>query len=245
MCRRAVFVSVLAAATVCAQQAPSADLLSQFKASLKQTLRRLPDYTCVETIVRSRRRSDSRQFQPLDIIRLQVGLVGGRERYSWPDSKRFDDRELADLVGRGIIGTGNFAGHAQHVFLSPATRFTPGDDPARFDYEVPVEYSSYKLRVPPNESEVGVRGSFQLDPQTLDLLHLEIHADEIPAKLGMSAMSEIIGYGRVPMGDSDFLLATSSQLSMIALDGEEYRNQITFSDCRQFRVESNIRFDTD
>jgi len=60
----------------------------------------------------------------------------------------------------------------------------------------------------------------------------------------MSRMSQTIGYARIPMGDSDFLLTTSSQLTMVALDGEEYRNQITFSDCRQFRVESNLRFDT-
>src|SRR4030088_201519 len=118
MCRRAVFVCVVVAVALCAQPVPS-DLLPRFQASPKQTLPRLPDYTCIETIARSRRASTSPHYQPLDTIRLQVGLIGGRERYSWPDAARFDDRELRDLVGRGIIGTGDFAGHVQHVFLSP------------------------------------------------------------------------------------------------------------------------------
>jgi hypothetical protein len=252
MCRRVVFVCVVVAVNVFAQPVPPPDLLPRFQASVKETLRRLPDYTCIETIARSRRAPTSHHYQPLDTIRLQVGLIGGRERHSWPDATRFDDRELRDLIGRGIVGTGDFAGHVQHIFLSPATTFTPHDDiavrdrpAARFEYEVPVEYSRYKLRVPPHEFEVGVHGSFEVDIQTLDLLTLEVHADEIPLELGMSRVSEVISYTRIPIGDSEFLLATSSQLTMVALDGEEYRNQITFAECRQFRAESNIRFDGD
>jgi len=57
---RAVFASVVAAVTVWAQPAPSTNLLSRFQVSLKQTLRRLPDYTCVETIVRSQVAGDWR-----------------------------------------------------------------------------------------------------------------------------------------------------------------------------------------
>jgi hypothetical protein len=240
------------AVNVFAQPAPPPDLLPRFQASIKKTLRRLPDYTCIETVARSRRAPTSPHYQTLDTIRLQVGLIGGRERHSWPDATRFDDRELRDLIGRGVIGTGDFAGHVQHIFLSPATTFTPQDNTAlrerpaaRFDFEVPVEYSRYKLSVPPHEFEVGVHGSFWVDLQTLDLLTLEVHADEIPLELGMSRVSEVISYARIPIGDSDFLLATSSQLNMVALDGEEYRNQITFAECRQFRAESNIRFDGD
>src|SRR5690348_8495357 len=113
MYRRAAcaFVLVAAAKSIGAQPEPAstADLLTRFQATVKETLRRLPDYTCVETVARSRRTPPSTHYQPLDTIRLQVGLIGGHERYTWPDAARFDDRELRDLVGRGIIGTGNFA----------------------------------------------------------------------------------------------------------------------------------------
>ncbi|MCU1273118.1 MAG: hypothetical protein JWO48_549 [Bryobacterales bacterium] len=215
-------------------------------------LGRLPDYTCVESIARSRRTPGGNGFQPLDTIRLQVGLIGGRERYTWPDAARFDDRELRDLVGRGIIGTGDFAAHVHHVFLSPATQFTPraaeafhNRQAARFDYEVPVEYSRYTLRVGAGEAEVGVRGSFWWDLQTFDLLRLEVYADEIPPELGMSRVSEVIEYARIPIADSNFLLPVSSELSMVALDGMEHRNQITFTECQHFQAASSVHFDAD
>ena len=239
-------VSVVVVTTLCAQ--PQPDLLPRFQSAVKETLRRLPDYTCMETITRGRRTPPSNRFQPVDTIRLQVGLIGGRERHAWPDA-RFDDRELRDLVGRGIIGAGDFAAHVRHVFLSPATEFSPRGTAtlrnraaARFDYELPVEYSRYKLRVPPEEAEVGVRGSFWIDLETLDLLRLEVHADEIPPELGMSSVTEIIDYARTPIAGSDFLLPASSELTMVGLDSEEHRNQIAFTECRQFKSESSISF---
>jgi len=248
------FLWTLTATTLIAQPPPAApaNLLSRFRASVNTLLGRLPDYTCVESIARSRRTSGGDGFHPLDSIRLQVGLIGGRERYTWPDAARFDDRELRDLIGRGIIGTGDFAAHVHHVFLSPATQFTPkgteafhNRQAARFDYEVPVEYSRYKLRVGAGEAEVGVRGTFWVDLQVFDLLRLEVYADEIPPELGMSRVSEVIEYARTPIAESDFLLPISSELSMVALDGVEHRNQITFTECRQFQAASSVHFDAD
>ena len=236
-----------------AQSQPAAgELLPRFRGALRETLRQLPDYTCIETIARTRRSSAQAPFEPLDTIRVQVGLIGGKERYAWPDAARFDDRELRDLAGRGVIGTGNFASHVQHVFLSPATQFTAagggildGHNAARFDYALPVEYSRYTIRVPPHEAEVGVRGSFWFDPSTLDLLRLEVLADEIPPELGLAGVNVTIGYARTRIGDSDFLLPNTSQLTMTSPDGGEYRNQITFGECRQFRAQSQLRTEID
>jgi hypothetical protein len=246
----AAVVSVLAGLSAHAQDQDQADLLPRFRVNLKENLRHLPDYTCIETVARSRRSVKETHSQPLDTIRLRVGLIGGKERYTWPDAPSFDDRDLRDLVGRGIIGTGNFADHVRHVFLSPAAVFKPlgsvdfrGRQAARFDYEVPVEYSRYKLRVAPEEAEVGIHGSFLVDPETMDLLTFEVRADEIPPELGLSRMAENIGYARVTIGNSPFLLATSSDLTIVTLDGEEYRNQITFGECHQFQAESKLVID--
>jgi hypothetical protein len=129
MYRRSVVAVILVAGAtaLCAQPPPAApaDLLPRFRMWLKHALGRLPDYTCIETIARARRTPPSTHFQPLDTIRVQVGLIGGRESYAWPDAAPFYDRELRELVGRRIISAGDFAGHVHHVFLSPATQFTP------------------------------------------------------------------------------------------------------------------------
>jgi hypothetical protein len=228
----------------------SAAVLSRFRTQLKETLKQLPDYTCVQSIERSRRPSTSVSYQPLDAIRVQVGLIGGNEKYSWPDSRKFDDKELRDLVGKGVVSTGNFALHVQHVFLSPATQFTElgptevaGRKALRYGYELPVEHSRYMLRFPPHEAEVGVRGKFLLDTGSLDLLELEVVADEITPELGIQSVTHVIRYARMPIGDGQFLLPGSARLSLIDLAGEEHRNDSNFSECRQYKAESKLSFE--
>lgn len=230
------------------QPAP-ADLLDRFRASIRETLRQLPDYTCQETIQRSRRPVKGSGFQNLDTLRLQVALINRRERYSWADATQFEDRELRELIGKGVISTGGFASHVAHVFLSRAAQFQrkgqeemQGRPAVRFDYEVPVEHSTFKVSVPPEETEVGVRGTFWVDVETLDLLRLEVHADEVPTELGISEVRETIDYARTPIGDGTFLLPVSSTLLVTDLQSEEHRNQASFSACRQYKVESNVRF---
>ena len=53
----------------------------------------------------------------------------------------------------------------------------------QWDYEVPQLLSGYLLRVGSHEAIVGYHGSFWADPKTLDLLRLEVQADEIPPQL--------------------------------------------------------------
>ena len=228
----------------------SDDLLARFRERIKDTLKRVPDYTCAETVTRSRRTGSQGVFQSLDVLRLQVALIGGRERYAWPDARQFDERDLRDLVGKGVIGTGNFSDHARHVMLSPHAQFTlrgaeeiRGRRALRVDYEVPVEFSSYKLRIPPEEAEVGVKGAFWVDVQTLDLLRLEVNADEVPPELGVAELRETIEYSRQPVGDADFLLPFASEVTLVSLDEQHHRNQIRVEACRQYRADSTIRFE--
>jgi hypothetical protein len=226
-----------------------AGLLQQFRSGLKSVLEQLPDYTCLQSIERARRSSSNTAFQPLDSIRVQVGLIGGQERFSWPDSQRFNYLELREMVGRGVVGTGSFALHVRHVFLSPETRFTDrgaaearGRKAVQYDFELPVEHSRYKLRMPPHEAEVGVRGSFWFAPESLELLKLVVVADEIDPDLGVMEVTHQIEYDRMPIGESSFLLPAAARLSLIDLNGEEHRNDSTFRDCRQYRAESKLTF---
>lgn len=243
-------VPLLFAAALTAQ--PPADLLPRFRAQVKDTLARLPDYICQQTTERTRLESAKGTPRKIDTLRLQVALIKRKERYSWSDAPKFEDRELRDLIGKGIITTGSYAAHLQHVFLSPATQITAkgpekmnGREAERFDYEIPVEHSSFKIAVPPEETEVGAKGSFWIEPQTLDLLRLEVKADEIPRELGIDRLIETIDYSRARLGEHDFLLPSASTFSMHDLTGEEYRNATRFGSCRHYRVESKVSFDAE
>jgi hypothetical protein len=222
--------------------------LARIKLRMQENLTQLPNYTCVETIERSRRPARSRRFQLADTIRLEVALVDGKELFAWPGAGKFEDRELREMVG-GTIGNGSFALHARSVFLSTAPTYQyvgtveeDGRSLFRYLYDVPQVRSGYRLRVDNAEGATAYRGSFDIDPSTLDLVRLETSAYDIPPHIPLSGASDIMRYQRVPIGDREFLLPQSSVMTLTSLDGTESRNRIHFSGCKQYSGESTISF---
>lgn len=227
---------------------PDVLLLARIKAHMEQNLKRLPNYTCVETVERSRRRAPARKFELVDALRLEVAMIGRKELYSWYGESRFQERDLIDMVG-GAIGNGDFALHAYSVFLSSAPTYTyagegvlEGRRTIRYDYQVPLIRSGYRIRVPPREARVAYHGSFWVDAESLDLVRLDVIADQIPAELNLAEARTTIWYGRVPIGEQEFLLPRRSELVMTDLGGNENRNRIEFTQCRQFAGESHLSF---
>jgi len=222
-------------------------LLERIQARMREAVKRQPDYTCLQTVDRWVRATPKGSLERMDTLRLEVGLVGNREVFAWKDADRFEERALAAIVNKGTIGNGDFFIHAKNVFLSNTAGYAfkgQYDNGGRktyiYEYGIPIERSLYRIRVPPHEGIVGYSGTFEVDAVTLDLLRLEVIVDEIPEKLGLAEASAKIAYARVPIGDGDFLLPKASELTMLSVQGEESRNEISFSGCRQFKVESGL-----
>lgn len=229
---------------------PETLLLARIKLRMEETLLRQPDYTCLETIERSRRKPPARRFQLLDTLRLEVALVGGKELFSWPGAREFQDRDLRELVPTGTIGTGSFALHARSVFLSSWPRYRrvgeeelAGRRCHRYDYSVALAGSGYYLRVGERKARVAYEGSFWVDTETLDLVRLVVHAREIPPELELDSVTETIDYARVVIGPREFLLPSRSETVLVDLEGTEHRNRTSFTDCRQYVGESRLTFD--
>jgi hypothetical protein len=239
------------AAAVSAQSelSPEVLLLARIKVRMEENLTRLPNYTCLQTIERSRRRAPTHRFELVDTLRIEVAIVGGKELFAWPGAGEFQEREISEIVQGGTIGNGNFGLHARSVFLSSAPTFTyvgegirDGRQTIRFDYRVPYFKSGYRIRVPPNEAIVGYHGSLWVHAETLDLVRLEVYADDIAPRVGVSEASDSIDYARVRIGDADFLLPQASELRMIDFAGNESLNRVQFSGCRQFTGQSFLSF---
>jgi hypothetical protein len=224
--------------------------LARVRAHMSDLLTRLPNYTCLQNIERSRRSSTGRT-QLIDLVRIEVALVNGDELFAWPGSKKFQDTKIIDMVKGGAIGSGNFALHAKSVFQTGAPRFTfagerirqDGRQTLRWDYVVPLLSSGYLLRNPPHEFTVGYHGSFWVDAQSLDVVRLEVHADDIPRQLEIQSAVDAIEYQRVRLGEEDFLLPSKSELHMTGTDGHQSINITTFTGCRQYTGESKISFE--
>jgi hypothetical protein len=247
---------VIGASLLAAQEAPvdglSAEsvLLGRIRAHMGDVLRSAPNYTCIETMERTRRVGPARRFQMEDTLRLEVALVEGKEMFAWPGSKKFEHDDLRNLISSGTYGNGAFALFARAVFLGNAPTFVyrgeepiKGRDLARFDFRVAQIVSGYQIRVQANEAVVAYHGSFWADPQTLDAARLEVVADDIPPILGLAYSSDRIDYVRTRIGEEDFLLPSESELEMRQPSGLESRNFVRFSACRQYTGESVLRFD--
>jgi hypothetical protein len=249
---------------------PAVLLLAKIKVHMMETLTGQPNYTCLETVERWQRNALARQFQFIDRLRMEVALVDGKEMFAWPGSQRFEDRDLTEWVPSGTFGSGEFASHSRVVFGTNTAAFEPRGEqnlpisdvsisgvsrsgvsrsnqeerPAvRFDFSVPQLVSGYRIRSGAAREVVGYRGSFYVEPQSLDLMRLEVFADDLPASLKLKSVSDRMDYARVRIGEGDFLLPESSEVVLVDLNGHVDRNQLRFSACRQYTGQSKLSFD--
>lgn len=215
------------------------------------SLSKQPNYTCLQTIERSERRAKRQRFQLIDVLRFEVALVEGKELYAWPGSSRFEEKDLTELVPEGgAIGTGAYASHAQSIFRGRAANFRLGGQetldgrPAvRYDYDVPQMMSGYQMRVAKSPYHiVGYHGSFWVDPETLDVRRVLVVVDEIPPQLPIERSESTIDYARWRIGEAHYLLPTQATLQMTGIDGTVNRNEMRFSNCRQYAGESVLSF---
>jgi len=135
-----------------AQPNPDA-LLERAIARIRQTLDRLPDYVCRQTVDRSQTGLGSaitdknlareygcvwgvppQQSQPTTIARLRPHTVIGRliadvastsegERYSWPGASRFENQEMLGLAPLRENSSGAFSGFLRSIFAADTTSF--------------------------------------------------------------------------------------------------------------------------
>ena len=82
-----------------------------------------------------------------------------------------------------------------------------------------------------------------IDPDSLDLVRLDLAAEDIPEVLGLQSATKTIEYQRAKIGALDFLSPKNSELAMADFNRVENRNRTTFHDCRQYSGESVLSFD--
>ena len=245
-----LWASLSAGADTVSTKVPPGDaLFGQVRSKMIANLSRLPNYTCLQTIERKVRRAPSRRYEPVDMVRLEVALVDGRELFSWPGAGKFEDKEISQIVSGGAIGNGTFALHAKSIFQSRSARITYVGEVTKnnrtvlqWDYEVPQLLSGYTLRVGSREAIVGYHGTIWANPETLDLLRLEVEADNIPPELHIARAMDSVAYMRADIGGQSFLLPQSAELKMVDEGNSENLNVTRFTGCRQYTGESVLVF---
>ena len=243
-----------------AQAAPDpANVLQRTGERLLADLKRMPRYTCVQTITRTYYEG-KHQFQHpscsslitahdtrrkklsvegWDRLRLEVALVDGKSVYSWVGAPRFSDDTLDKLAGSGPLGSGDFgvfiSGILHHATLvSQGERLVDGKRLFEYSYEMPIGKSSYNVKLPEGWAITGYSGTLLLDPEADDLVQLVVRTDELPpASSACQATSEVT-YKRTPIHQRLVLVPYETRLYTITATGNESMSDTTYANCREY-----------
>ena len=225
--------------------------LARIRQNMERELGRATNYTCLETIAREFRSSHATEFTLRDALRLEVAYAQGRELFAWPGSDAFETKEVRQIVGGGLTGSGEFIAHARTVFLgNSAIRYFGPDDAAgarllRYDFSVSPTFAGYTVTADGMRALAGEKGSFWVDGTSLELRRLAVHAVELPLEMAFADVLTEIEYSRVHLESSDPLLPYRARTSILKNSGEENRNRIEFTHCRQFGADSVLSVDPD
>lgn len=224
--------------------------LSKIRRNVETSAMRVPDYACLETIVRHGRQSPQQALRHLDTLQLEVGIINNKEVYSWPGAETFGDVRPGDLVSFGAVSTGEFMQLLRAVFIGNMSVITwhgeetlNGRRALRYNWVLPLLGFRSQVNLSGISGDVSLKGSFWADAGTLELLRLESQADEIPPMLPLARMATRIDYGKMPIHGRTVWFPQSAESHLLQTSGQETLNQIEFSHCRQYSGASTISFD--
>lgn len=245
-------------------------LLLEVRKKVMLTIDRLPKYMCTETVERvtflpkesptgsscddltsRRRQKDSTRVRKYtaDRLRLNVAISSDGEIYSWAGENRFQDKSLANLVNGGATSTGAFAAFLRSIFQSNAASFTfnghmleGGSRLAEYGFRVPLDKSQYTIGNGEVHDTVAYDGTFLVDPDTFNLVRLNVRADQLPPDLRVCDDTTALEYSLVRLHGSEFLLPSKVHWHIVNTSGSELQNDTVFSGCREFRGESSLSF---
>jgi hypothetical protein len=225
--------------------------------------RRMPRYTCVETISRA-------QYQPAfgslarcaappagssrgnlmqrDRLRLDVTVVDDGEIFSWAGAGKFETHDVDQIVGTGgASGSGEFGTFLSSVFGSAPEEIRYAgrrNSLALFEYDVPLATSPYRFHTTGRPGKtLAFRGNFSVDPSDGDLQQLVVESDDFAPRDDVCRVRHVMDYSGVKICSADFLLPEVSTMDAFYRNGEESLNETHYSDCREYVGDSTIRFD--
>ena len=218
--------------------------LSRVKHHLRDNFERIPNYVCKESVDRDQE-TRGRDVK-VDSLEFEVAQVEHKELLARPGGG-FEDKRLSSLVSTGILGTGSFASQPMNLFVTDRARLIARQESGAaseegWDYDIPAFLRGYVVERDGVTVSVGVRGTFWVDRESMDLIRIEEEMVDPPPQTGLRASSSNVAYARMQIGSSSVLLPQSAELTVANLDGSKMRNEIKFSGCREYVAESTVHF---
>jgi len=274
-----IILAILLLGTLCSKpgcaQIDNDVLLPKARAKVVESIAKLPKYTCVQTVRRSRFdpfygshkkgcshiEEDSGKRQSIwlawsDQLRLDVTISEGAEIFSWAGAREFQSSDARDIAGNGLTSTGDF-GHflmtifgneGAATFQSLGIERDGSQSLAVYQYRVPAPSSQYEIRLstrPRDVATLAYEGKFWIDSENAELRKMTIVVPHTPPRSETCRIDTDIEYHRVPIAGSQLLLPQLTLLKLWDSNGSRYENRTTYSACRAFQSESVLRTDSE
>lgn len=246
--RVAAFVLSLAIAVGAQDVTADRVLLSRVLQRVGDDLKLQRDVSCLETISREFKPATGK-LRPLDTVQLEVLTTGHKELYASPGARNFSENPPIDFVGSGVIGDGFFGLYLAKLvnggisFTWKGFEESGGRRLARWDYQVPLEFSGQSFVLQEGSGAVSLRGSFWASPDTFSVVRLAVAIGDIPATLPLASSTWVIDYAPATVARNlTVLLPQTARFEMTKLSGESSHSRMAFTQCRTFAAESSLSF---
>ena len=153
------------------------------------------------------------------------------------------------FISEGLVSSGAFSATPLNLFVQDVARIAPLPQEGTlietmlgFHFEESAMTAKFVVQSGRGTGQAGLRGTFWVDPQTLDLMRIEEQAVDLPPFLLMRDLTTSIYYARTRIGSSDPLLPQSAETVVTDYYGVERKNAIEFTGCREYVSESVVHF---
>jgi hypothetical protein len=214
----------------------------------------LPSYVCTELVTRTQSAGSPSNFQPIDIVSMEVLYENGKEDYRNIQINGKKTVKKLEESG-GAWSTGEFGTVLVNLF-SPSTAATfhyrrdsraGGIMAKMYDFEVEKERSTWSIHAASQSYDPAFTGSVWIDPQTSRVLRIEMEAKGMPGNFPLDHVESATDYQYIRLGDAkQYLLPVHSE-TLSCERGTNYcsRNVIDFRNYHKYTGESSIKFGGD
>jgi hypothetical protein len=249
-------------------------VLVRVAAKLAVNEKRIPNFTCVETITRDyyqpgetrpracsvlleerKRRTKDLILRHLatDRLRLDVTMVRTGELFSWVGASNFDDKGIEHLVRDGPMGSGAYGAFLQLVFLQDVKEFvfgrslvSGGHNLMEYSFRVNRSESHYRVKLDKSWIYTAYSGTFQLDPKSEEVFEMNLQEDDLPDNSSDYCTTITSAkFHTVQIANVRFIMSARAVQRFVYGNGEEIENTTTFANCREYLGESTISFSQD
>ncbi len=211
----------------------------------------LPSYVCTEMVTRSQSESTPANFQPIDVVTMEVLYTDGREDYrniqinGKKTVKKIEDTGGAWSTGEfGTVLVDLFSPATGAVFHYRRDSRAGGIMAKMYDFEVAREGSHWSIHASAQSYNPPYVGSVWIDPATSRVLRIEMEAKGLPAEFPLDHVESATDYQYIRLGDAKQYLLPVHAETLSCQRGTAYcaRNVIDFRNYHKYTGESSITF---